>query len=446
MSLTPLSSICRYRDHYRTMSNGVFFLDEERERETTSDPSPTLSPSNPPEDTKSTQPLPSLQTPLPSLIVPIPTPAGQPLPQHRKHPASFAATPSFPSPLARAVTVPSHSDESSSSTPSSPTQSDEEWKRRRDSGQHSPSEVSGSGTPKRWAENMHGSYQRSPSVSRAGSPTSCPPSPTMAGTNTRPQLLTPGALLMRSRRSGSTSLQSPPRIVKKEPPTGDSMPRFVDTFSRMQTGDTNSVHSQSGSSGSVYDQSSSSKTEPASSGRPVAIPSAQDVSKEANSLGLGWGTWESSGSGSSFGNGTGSLRDKGKFRGDLRDIGPVSPRRERDRMCSFRYVIRNACLLKTTIDNRMVASAQQSTDGHQNSSTLLQKLAKCLSAMVDLHLAVQAWLISRHLRQWSHPSIRYHHHGQVLLILRLLHSVLLPVRQANQHRPALHQILEELSS
>ncbi|OXC70861.1 hypothetical protein AYX13_00277 [Cryptococcus neoformans] len=316
------------------MSNGVFFLDEERERDTLSDPSPTFPPSNPTEDAKSTQPLPSLQVPQTTLAAPIPTLGGQPLPQHRKHPAPFAATPSFPSPLARAVTVPSHSDESSSSTHSSPTQSDEEWEGRRNSGERSPSEMSGSGTPRRWAEGVHESHQRSPSLSRAGSPTSRPPSPTTAGTNTRPQPLTPGALLMRSRRSGSTSRHSPPRIAKKEPTTGQSMPRFVDTFSRVQTGDTSSVHSQSGSSGSGHDQSSPSKSESVSDGRPVAIPSAQDSSKEADSLGLGWGTWESSGSGSSFGSGAGNLRDKGKSRGDLRDIGPPSPRRERDRTSS----------------------------------------------------------------------------------------------------------------
>lgn len=318
------------------MSNGVFFLDEERERDAVSNPSPTLSPSNPAEDAKSTQPLPSLQIPQTTLAAPIPTHGGQPLPQHRKHPASFAATPSFPSPLARAVTVPSHSDESSSSTHSSPTQSDEEWEGRRNSGQRSPSEMSGSGTPRRWAEGVHGAYQRSPSLSHAGSPTSRPPSPTAAGTNTRPQPLTPGALLMRSRRSGSTSRHSPPRIAKKEPATGQKMPRFVDTFSRMQPGDTGSVYSQNGSNGYGHDQSSPSKTESVSGDRAVAIPSAQDTSKEANSLGFGWGAWELSGSGSSFGNGAGSLRDKGKPRGDLRDIGPPSPRRERDRMSTIR--------------------------------------------------------------------------------------------------------------
>ncbi|ODO12074.1 hypothetical protein I350_00859 [Cryptococcus amylolentus CBS 6273] len=341
------------------MSGGIFFLDEERERVSPPDHSPatTAEDSKPSPPTTAARP-PTLQIPSSStpLAAPIPTPAGQPLPQHRKHPTPFAATtPSFPSPLARAVTVPSHSDTSSSSDVSSPTHSDEERdltegeaereRRRSDQASDVSGSGSGAGTPRRWSAvrstTPSSSIHRSPSISRAGSPTSRPPSPV---NNTRPQPLTPGALLMRNKRSASTSKQPSP--TQKISPTHPSSSRFSQDPSPVS-----STRGRSGSSGSSQQDHSvstaaSSPLPSASSGKPVAIPKPQET-KEANSLGLGWG-WDGnsvagsipasasvSGSGSSLGSAVtgGSLRDKSRNRERGDSIswagGPPSPRRER---------------------------------------------------------------------------------------------------------------------
>ncbi|WVQ71287.1 hypothetical protein IAR50_000813 [Cryptococcus sp. DSM 104548] len=341
------------------MSGGVFFLDEERDRVSPPDQSPATTA----EDSKPSAPIsaakpPTIQLPSSSapIAAPIPTPAGQPLPQHRKHPTPFAATtPSFPSPLARAVTVPSHSDTSSSSDISSPNHSDEERehaeveaereRRRSDQASDVSASGSGAGTPRRWSAarstTPSSSIRRSPSISRAGSPTSRPPSPV---NSTRPQPLTPGALLMRNKRSGSTSKQPSPS--QKISPTQPSANRFLQDPSPVS-----STRGRSGSSGcSGQDHSSStaasSPLQSASSGKPVAIPKPQET-KEGNSLGLGWG-WEGnsvagsipasasvSGSGSSLGSAIagGSLRDKSRNRERGDSIswagGPPSPRRER---------------------------------------------------------------------------------------------------------------------
>ncbi|WVQ85691.1 hypothetical protein IAT38_007857 [Cryptococcus sp. DSM 104549] len=450
------------------MSGGVFFLDEERDRDSSPDPSPsprssptlsgeparastgsgagaaagadrttTAGPANPP-----TLQIPTTSTT--SIVSPIPTPVGQPLPQHRKHPTPFAATPSFPSPLARAVTVPTHSDTSSSSSAHSEDDEGEgdaegegvgrggQGGRSGQSGQgSSPALSGGSGTPKRSAERLPRTNSpglQLPPASRPDSPTSFqPPSPGLGpgpsaggmGGMTGRAIMTPSTLLMKKKRSGSTSTltssssasrhsYSPPGQGasagtgaggKKPSPTHPGARRFETLASGMAGtsaavtgsggwGSATSSRGRSGSSGSGSGSShglgvpgpqagpgSTAGSSPLAFGspelegisgvggaagvggdgsprrKPVAIPAGVgasgvavgagvggEASKEGggNVLGLGLGNWETaSASGSSFGSGGGSLKDKGRAGG--KDVGsggaggygPPSPRRER---------------------------------------------------------------------------------------------------------------------
>ena len=162
------------------MSNAIFDLDEEREQNLTSHSNKpiisTLQPTSHPVSPVSPTPTslsaePSAPRPSNNLLLP----QSQPFAGHRRQTASFAATPSFPSPLAQAITVPLNSDASSSSSHSD----DDE----RGTGTDSPLS-GGQGTPRR-----EGAIERPRTISpglegsRAGSPSSTeksasrPPSP-----------------------------------------------------------------------------------------------------------------------------------------------------------------------------------------------------------------------------------------------------------------------------
>ncbi|WVR05595.1 hypothetical protein IAU60_002614 [Kwoniella sp. DSM 27419] len=346
------------------MSGGIFFLDEERDRPISPEqsPSPRGSPvlaaeassaRTAPSSTSGSNVAPLLQIPTTNILSPSPTA----LPQHRKHPAPFnAATPSFPSPLAQAITVPSNSDTSSASSHSSPDNSDDErhLRPRHDS----PHGSGGSGTPKRPLEQIARPKTVSPILppTRSGSPISRPPSP--IGTS-RIQVISPSTFLMKSKRSASGSSlagnlpppankQSPPR--KKDSPTHPASRRFED-LSRSHNDDASSVSSRerSGSSGSSVGLGvavpSNVNLSPSGFGSPeldgaassprrrsiAAMPVGQDGTKDGgNLLGLGWSAnWDStSASGSSLGSGSGSYRDKGKGK-EL--FSTSSPRRDRER-------------------------------------------------------------------------------------------------------------------
>ncbi|KAK4684867.1 serine/threonine-protein kinase RIM15, partial [Tremellales sp. Uapishka_1] len=316
------------------------------------------SPPNPPPPPP---PLPHLQIPqpmsvAPTLLSPQPQPFAQP--QHRKHPTPFAATPSFPSPLAQAITVPSHSDTSSSSSVSD----DDLDSPKEGHNQHSPALSGSSGTPRRQPESLGGTRTASPGNSRSGSPsstqrsTSRPPSPALSQTPHRAQILTPSSLLLRGKRSGSGSFaagsmpppalpltESPPRPSsaahnpKKQSPTHPASRRLETNLGIGSRGQTQS-RSRSGSNGSAglgvplvptagnsplafgspeLDAIETDSPQPMSS----ATSSPQDITKDANVLGLGWdATWDSSSSP--------GLKDKGKTKESL---GPPSPRREKER-------------------------------------------------------------------------------------------------------------------
>ncbi|WWC88163.1 uncharacterized protein L201_003068 [Kwoniella dendrophila CBS 6074] len=358
------------------MSGGVFYFEDDDNRNTspnhspsprdsptlTAEPSsPAQKPSGSPSSSSSSNVPPTLQIPSSSILSPTPTP----LPQHRKHPGGFAATPSFPSPLAQAITVPSNSDTSSNSSHSSGSEDEREIRPRRASQQGS----TGSGTPKRNIDQFPRPRTASPILpasrpsSRPGSPSSSsslqatssrPASPT---TSTRTQAVTPATLLMKSKRSASGSALTgnlPPPTLKHSPPTNTKKPSPTISISRRfegnrqpQADDTTSVSSRersesSGSSvglGVTIPNSSPSLNfgspdfgpESSPPRRSIAIPpGGTEGSKEGNILGLGWGAnWETtSASGSSFGSGSGSLKDKGKAKDAL---STSSPRRERER-------------------------------------------------------------------------------------------------------------------
>ncbi|ORY28595.1 hypothetical protein BCR39DRAFT_559411 [Naematelia encephala] len=339
------------------MSGGIFFLDEDRD----SPPSTSPQPSPPPQRAnESRSPTNALTASSGSSTLQIPqitsTPLLSPQPQtyshHRKLTNTFAATPSFPSPLAQAITVPLNSDTSSSSSHSSPENSDNEGERLRES--------AGSGTPRRQGDVLRRPSTASPHTSRSASPasttlsTSRPPSPS------RTQILTPGALLMKSRRSLSGAAlsgslpnpsppvikESPPRnspISKKESPTHPGG-RRVENIARGEAATSSEgLRRRSGSNSSsngAFPRSSAPSSNAGSSplafGSPELEPLAGEIrtrrlssptreTRDANLLGLGWGgNWDPA----KLGSGTGSLRDKGKAKDSM---GPPSPRRERER-------------------------------------------------------------------------------------------------------------------
>ena len=360
------------------MSGGIFYLDEDRE----ADPSPSSSPRPSPRgsptlsatDTRSPQSthgLTSLNTSasLPSSLQ-IP---GAGLPNvysaqspgiGRKHAAPFAATPSFPSPLAQAITVPIHSDTSSSGSHSG----DDDDVAELDEGERtmpvSPTRSGVERTPKMGSDLIPRPKTASPQTSRSGSPASTqkslsrPPSPKAA------QALTPGALLMKSKRSASGSfmagsLPSSSQYNRETTasrqqgsrvsPTHHPGPRRFSNVTRQDAISSPSFSSHrresSGSNASLNVPLSipgtssplafgSPELEPIRSNSPnrsfrTARVSPAREQRDMNTLGLGWGgvgSWDSSTPGSS----PVSSKDKGKGKDAI--SGPPSPRvSQRDR-------------------------------------------------------------------------------------------------------------------
>lgn len=330
------------------MSTGIFDLDEDREQAApsakpakTDDLGPTspphLSPtSHSPIEPTTTRPvINTLQLPQPYTSIP----------GHRRQTTSFAATPSFPSPLAQAITVPLNSDTSSSSSLSS------EDERDAGTGQDSPVSA-GSGTPRLRAGMMDRPRTVSPvpsrhGGSRGGSPSSTeksisrPPSPSF----NRASVNTPGSLLNKARRSTSGTVaasgslpassplrDSPPRtnqlgknssapIRRMEDltrPKGKSHARDISTSS------VSSAPASSGSSAFTYRHQQSPELYPADARSSAGSPT--DTRDNTLGLGLGWGGgWDaSSSSSSSFGGSAGNLNARAA------DDVSRSPRKEQE--------------------------------------------------------------------------------------------------------------------
>lgn len=339
----------------------IFDLDEERELEQkTADEKNAVSTSTsssssslqPPQTVPSTSLLrPPSTTPL---LSPLPQPFTQALPQHRKHASSFAATPSFPSPLAQAITVPAHSDTSSSSSNSNA--SDDEGDRQSKRSLASKD----SGTPRIGQDGQEARARTaSPKMKEASaSPTSTERSMSRSTSPAPPRALSvsPGTLLSKGRRSdasrdlapiatgtaGSTPRTSP--ISRKNSPT--QARRLTDASREYPPAIPNHVRRRSGSYSSAVDTSLSTSSQAGSSplafGSPELEPvddehprrtsrgstsSPQESSRDSpNILGLGLGgNWDTTSTASS------SSRS-GSMKGKSKEGPPPSPRRERDRM------------------------------------------------------------------------------------------------------------------
>lgn len=351
-----------------TMSGGIFYLDEERDKESSPSPSPrpspraspTLAPSDPRASPLSLPAAsPSSNTTPASIPVPpvlqVPTPVSgststllpsQPQSIARKHAGPFAATPSFPSPLAQAITVPTHSDTSSSGSHSD---SDEDAAAEREDEERIVRTTLN--TPTLPAD---GTIPRprtaSPHTSRSGSPASTAKSLSRPPSPRGPQIMTPGSLLMKSKRSTSGSLLSgslpgPATMPKEGPtrlsPTHPGARRFSNATASPSTSDHR--RGSSGSNASLgVPPSGFGTTSPLAFGSPELEPlqdesptrslslRASSVSpvrggKEPNVLGLGWTSGFDS---------PGSVRDKGKGKDTPSGSGSLSPRvsqRDRDR-------------------------------------------------------------------------------------------------------------------
>lgn len=288
------------------MSGGVFYLDEDRDKESPSptesreftrdSPSPQHSGSSTPavipQPTSVTSP-----TTLSTLQVPQPASLLSQSPAFGRKSGVFAATPSFPSPLAQAITVPSHSDSSSSSAHSSPNQSDNE-----------DSEAPGvldSSTPRRRATSAASKTQSnsSPSESTTASSSrrsSRPPSPAQS----RQQILTPGSLLMnRVKRSGSASgVPTFPGPARSSPPRASPGQRDDAQQSKPRSSSpSDSRHSGSGSSGRGLEPANTGGSSPLAFGSPELEPATESIAsprpimaqvgsrdRDSNILGLGW--------------------------------------------------------------------------------------------------------------------------------------------------------------
>jgi serine/threonine-protein kinase RIM15 len=329
------------------MSNAVFYLDEDANSPPSSSPRalPLLEtrPNPIPTATATATTSPPATLHVPSL--PQPAVANTALqPQHRKHPAPFAATPSFSSPLARAIIVPSQSDTSSSGSHSDLSE-DEQGSPNDIRAQLSPTLSASSGTPgvlpcETFPPRARTASPSTCSASRSASPASTqraatrPPSPI----GLQGRIVTPGTLLQKGKRSGSvsalagslpspTSRDSPPRSATKTDVSLMTSGSRVTEFSA--GGLTSSQRTRSGSGGSILTGTSS----PLAFGSPELCPSqvggVPDLSTvgsasvreaEPNILGLGWeANWETASLGSPVG------RDKGKTKDTM---GPPSPRRQ----------------------------------------------------------------------------------------------------------------------
>lgn len=340
----------------------IFDLDEERELEQkTADEKNAISTTTPSSSSSLQPPQPVPPTSLlrpPSttpLLSPLPQPFTQALPQHRKHASSFAATPSFPSPLAQAITVPAHSDTSSSSSNSNASDDEE-------GGRQSKRSVASkdSGTPRIGQDGTEcRARTASPKMKEASaSPTSTERS---MSRSTSPALqralsVSPGALLSKGRRSdasrdlapiatgtaGSTPRTSP--TSRKSSPIQSR--RLTDASREYPPAIPNHVRRRSGSYSSALDTplstSSQAGSSPLAFGSPELDPidddhprrtsggstsSPQESSRDSpNILGLGLGgNWDTTSTASS------SSRS-GSMKGKSKEGPPPSPRRERDRM------------------------------------------------------------------------------------------------------------------
>lgn len=248
------------------MSGAVFILDDDP-----STPSPTVSPKPSPPSSRQGSPVQALSfepadSSSPTMQIPssgaTPISASQPPPPptsalhphpKRPHGASFAATaPSFPSPLTRPSIVP-RSDSSSSSRSSS-----------------SDNEVVGtstaSGTPKRRAENFFPSLsgRGSPSTrsnsptgqsrSRPASPVKLPgpadwasPNAVASGSSSRQQVVTPGGLLLRGKRSSSGSTLLNPFLAPETPSRAMAVSGAGSGMMRLAQGSPSASEPRSGS-------------------------------------------------------------------------------------------------------------------------------------------------------------------------------------------------------
>lgn len=342
----------------------IFDLDEERELEqktaeqknAVSSSTSSSSSSHPPQPASSTSLLrPPTTTPL---LSPLPQPFTQALPQHRKHASSFAATPSFPSPLAQAITVPAHSDTSSNSSNSNPSSDDEEDR------QSKRSVASKDIATPRIAGHDGAEYRArtaSPTMKEASvSPTSTERSMSRSTSPAPPRAVSvsPGALLSKGRRSDAARDLAPitTATAGSTPRTSPTSRKSSPTQARRLTDASrdhpppaipNHVRRRSGSFGSALDTPPSTSSQAGSSplafGSPELDPiddehprrtsrgstsSPQESSRDgSNILGLGLGgNWDTTSSTASSSSRSGSMKGKSK------EGPPPSPRRERDRM------------------------------------------------------------------------------------------------------------------
>lgn len=288
------------------MSGGIFYLDEDRDKE----PSPTESreslrdspspqhsdPSTPPGVIA--QPTPITPATSSTLQVPQSSSLLSQSPAFGRKSGVFAATPSFPSPLAQAITVPSHSDSSSSSAHSSPQQSDNE-------DADVPGVLDAATTRSRVTSAASKTRSNSsPSESTTASSSrrsSRPPSPAQP----RQHILTPGALLMnRVKRSGSGSAVPPVSgsgPVRSSPPRISPGQRDDPLQGRPRSSSpSDSRHSASGSSGRGLEPAHTGGSSPLAFGSPDLEPAEPIASprpvmahtasrdRDSNILGLGW--------------------------------------------------------------------------------------------------------------------------------------------------------------
>lgn len=351
------------------MSGGIFYLDEDRDRDQSPSPSPRPSPrasptlsASDPRSSPLTQPSSSTSTSAPPLLQ-IPSPGApnvfttQPQSKVRKHATSFAATPSFPSPLAQAITVPTHSDTSSSDSHSEEEEADAEDGSR--TIPVSPSRSNTSGTPRLVTDHLPRPRTVSPHTSRSGSPSSIQKPPSRPPSPKQPQDSTASSLI-KGKRSSSVSLLAgslanapakDPSTIRGPPlrisPTHPGHRRFsnVARTESASTSPTSPTHRR-GSSGNIVgpgdlalgtpeqEAAHNRDASPSRSFRAGSNASSRD-SKDvsANILGLGWGSgmsergWDSATTSS-----PGSVTDKGR----AKDFGsgsssPRTTQRERER-------------------------------------------------------------------------------------------------------------------
>ena len=227
------------------MSNDIFDLDEDleeaqrKEQGTGSSQSIAQASSAPSSTSPSTAQASSSHLRVstnPNLLSPLPQPFGPSLPQHRKHAGSFAATPSFPSPLAQAITVPPHSDTSSSGSQSSGSAGEEEDKVR---DKRTSSDSKGKGTTRRGFEPQG---LRPRTVSPKSQETSLSPGSTeKTGSRSTspalPKIVAPGSLLTKTRRPDATHVLPPITTASPgtSPHTSPTSKRSSPTHSRRLT-------------------------------------------------------------------------------------------------------------------------------------------------------------------------------------------------------------------